>query len=109
MHNLLEQWRRTGSGDTDLAERCAVRALGLAASTRKNDWLEYVFELYGVMGRLLPEALIDESYRVVHRVQRPSADALSAYMSRLGNADVGPSERFRVRRLEGLRRMICAR
>lgn len=109
MHNVLEHWRRTGGGDVELAERCAVRALSLAGATRKSEWLEYVFQLYALIGRLMPESLIDESYRVVHRVERPSADALGAYMARLETAELGPSERFRVRRLEGLRRMICAR
>jgi hypothetical protein len=109
MVNVLEQWRRTGAGDLGLAERCAARALGLAGVTRKSYWLEYVFDLYATIGTLLPEPLIDESYRVVHRVQKPSAGALAAYVDRLETSNLGPSERFRIRRLAGLKRMICAR
>jgi len=108
MINVLEQWRKDGAGDLELAERCAERALGLASVTQKSFWLEYVFELYSAIGSLLPEPLVDESYRVVHHVRRPSPDALGAYVERIGRAEHGPSERFRMRRLEGLRRMICA-
>ena len=108
MLNVLEQWRRTGQGDLVLAESCAARALALARVTSKSFWLEYVFELYASIDALLPEPLIDESYRVVHQVRRPSSDALGTYVERVASHELKPAERFRVRRLEGLKRMICA-
>lgn len=107
---LLDEVRRRKTADAQFTERACGRALKLAAATGKASWLEYVFELYAALDTLLPEELIDESYRVVHSVERPSLDVLTSYVQRVDDEErlQGPSERFRVRRLRGLAQMLAS-
>ncbi len=108
LDTLLEQ-ARAGSIDAAFGERAAAHALRLAEASERATWFDYVFELYSVLGQLMPEALADECYRVARQVRRPAVDLLVRYveqMERLGLEH--PSERFRVRRLQGLAGMLTA-
>jgi pSer/pThr/pTyr-binding forkhead associated (FHA) protein len=111
LNEVLGQARQGAALDKALTQRCAQRALDLAAATGKASWLSYVFELYSATNCLLPEPLINESYRVVRLVRRPSLAPIRGYVSRMAlqNGAFGPSERFLLKRLYGLEQMASAR
>jgi pSer/pThr/pTyr-binding forkhead associated (FHA) protein len=107
----LSRWKNGKAEDSKQAALCAEQALALAAATGNASWLDYVFELYAAMDELLPDELINESYRVVRLVRRPSLHVIRAYVGRVEawQRALGPSERFLLNRLHGLERMAKAR
>jgi pSer/pThr/pTyr-binding forkhead associated (FHA) protein len=107
----LSAWQSGRGQDVEQATLCAERALALAAATGKASWLDYVFDLYAAMDALLPDRLINESYRVVRLVRRPSLHTLRGYLRRVEARQraLGPSERFLLNRLRGLEQMATAR
>lgn len=110
MHDVLAAWQNGRRSEPAIAELCAEHALELAAATGSARWLDYVFDLYATMDRVLPDELIDECYRAVHTLAVPSPRVVDAYLERLENGrSLGPGELFRVRRVRGLAQMIAER
>ena len=108
--DVLEGWQNGWYSDPAVAEICAEHALDLAAATGSTRWLDYVFDLYASMDRVLPDELIDECYRAVHKLPVPSPRVVDAYLARIeGARGLGPGELFRVRRVRGLAQMIAER
>lgn len=111
LNEVLAHARNDKPVGSELSQRCAQRALDLAAATGKASWLSYVFDLYSATNRMLPEPLINETYRVVRLVRRPSLAPIRSYVRRLEsqNGAFSASERFLLRRLYGLEQMASAR
>ncbi|MFO0587726.1 MAG: FHA domain-containing protein [Polyangiaceae bacterium] len=90
----------------ELAERAAYYATRLANATSRGLWVDYIFELYGLLGALLPAKLVDELYSVMRKVKSVDKGLISAYTDKLRKNDhLGPSERFIRQRIEGLERL----
>ncbi len=88
-----------------LVARAADLALRLAETTRRSDWIHYLFDLYGARREPLPSATIDRLYDDVRHV-RIELRRLRAYVETLQSAEgLGPSERFLISRIEGLERV----
>lgn len=95
-----------GEVDPDLAERAAGYAMRLAAGTGRGAWVDYTFQLYTVLGALLPARIVDELYAAVRKVKHTDKSVLRAYTARLRelSAGFGPAERFVLQRIEGFER-----
>lgn len=95
-----------GEVDADLAERAAGYALRLAPATGHGAWIDYTFQLYTMLGALLPARLVDELYAAVRKVKHTDKSVLNAYTARLRevSTNFGPAERFVLQRLEGFER-----
>lgn len=90
----------------DLAERAAFYAARLATATARGLWVDYIFELYGLLGALLPAKLVDELFTVVRKVKSVDKTLIASYTEKLRkNEHLGPSERFIRQRIEGLERL----
>jgi hypothetical protein len=90
----------------ELAERAAFYAARLATATSRGLWVDYIFELYGLLGALLPAKLVDELYTVMRKVKSVDKALIANYVSALRKNDhLGPSERFIRQRIEGLERL----
>lgn len=90
----------------DLAERAAFYAARLATATARGLWVDYIFELYGLLGALLPAKLVDELFTVVRKVKSVDKALIASYTEKLRkNEHLGPSERFIRQRIEGLERL----
>lgn len=90
----------------ELAERSAHYASRLAQATGRGLWVDYIFELYGLLGSLLPARLVDELYTVMRKVKQVDKALIASYTERLRKNDhLGPSERFIRQRIEGLERL----
>jgi hypothetical protein len=85
-------------------------ALKLAEGLQKPSWLDYPFDLYAGVLRLMPAETIEELYRVAARVRYVNPHALRRYVTELRatNATWGASERFLLQRLDGLERRIVS-
>lgn len=85
-------------------------ALRLAEGTGKAGWLDWVFRAHDANDALLDADAIDRLHDLVRRVRYPGGEAFRSYLENLRDrADTfSPSQRFLLRRLEGLERMVGA-
>ncbi len=85
-------------------------ALDLAEGLGRAKWLDWVFKVHQ-LASAVPEALtVDRLYQLVRKVKPYDARALRAYLESMAKAtnDLSPGDRFLLRRLEGLERVIGA-
>ena len=94
----------------EAAEQAAQYAVRLASTTKKGQWITYIFKLYTTLQRLCSTALVDELYEVLRKVSEPDVSAVRAYLDVLKSlSELGPADRFLIRRLEGLERIAASR
>ncbi len=105
--DLLAKARAGEEVGPDLSEHAAGYAMRLAAGTGNGAWVDYIVELYSVQVLLLPQAIVDELYNVLRKVQRLDLPLLREYTEKLRAAasGYGPAERFLLQRIEGLERL----
>jgi hypothetical protein len=109
---LADLLARTESGEevnAELVDQAGFYAARLAAATGRGNWVDYIFQLYTPLRRLLPATLIDDLYRVVRKVKVVDMALFGAYTSalRAEAAGFGPTERFLQQRIEGLERITA--
>lgn len=104
LRNLLQAARIRREVDVRLAEKASMYALRIAEATGKGGWVDYVFELYTVVKRPLPAPLTERLYESLRKTPHVSISVFREYLSALRaiEAQLGPAERFLLRRLEGL-------
>lgn len=107
--NVLVQ-AEAGRADEANARKAAGFALVLAEASGRPAWLEFPFRIYTALGKLMPSDTIDTIYRLVTALRFTDPNPLRAYLTALRNPSraYGPNERFLVRRLEGLERLIVS-
>jgi hypothetical protein len=110
LSNVLEAWRRGRGTDAELGARAAELAVRLASHTGNGSWLDYAFELYTLLGQLMPADLVNRLYTVIRGVERFDRRLLRAYVSAMTEArdGFGPAERFVLQRLQGLEQMTAS-
>ena len=83
-------------------------ALRLASVVESGKWIDVVFRLHRLLRRTCTTSIVDELYTVLRKVKDPSLVELREYLGVLHEIEngLGPAERFLVRRLEGLERLI---
>jgi hypothetical protein len=106
LRDLMVKARHKEQVRPDLAERAGFYAARLASATTRGLWVDYIFELYGSLGTLLPAKLVDELYTVMRKVKTVDKALIAGYTEKLRKNDhLGPSERFIRQRIEGLERL----
>jgi hypothetical protein len=111
LRNMLQVARGRGDVDPVVAEKAVTYAIRIAEVSGKGAWVDYAFDTYAVMRRPLPTALIEKLYEVVRRAAPLSASAFRQYLLALRSAEseMGPAERFLIRRIEGLEAFVAPR
>ncbi len=112
LRSLLQGAKVSRVLDAGVAEKAAMYAVRIAEATGKSTWADYAFELYTILGRPLPAPIVDRLYGCVRKLApSPSLTIWRAYLAALRSAEgeFGPSDRFLVRRLEGLEPLFGAR
>ncbi len=97
---------KAGRVQPELAEKAARYAILLANATKKPGWIDYVVELYTQLNRPLPLDVVDELHTLLRRLPGVSRAGFERYVHGLAGASLPPTERFAVRRLEGLLRVL---
>jgi hypothetical protein len=106
LREVLVKARAGGEIRSELAERATHYAARLAQATGRGLWVDYIFELYGLLGAMLPAKLVDELYTVMRKVKSVDKALIASYTDKLRQNDhLGPSERFIRQRIEGLERL----
>lgn len=105
LRSVLSQ-ERFDEATLALAAAAAVR---LADGTRKGAWVDYVFSLYAAPGDLLPATIIERLYDVVRVAVPIDSRILRGYLEGLHERQsaFGPTERFLLRRLDGLKQLLA--
>ena len=96
------------SVDADQVEEAAAYAIRIAINTRNVDWAVLALEMVQRRGLLLPANTVDRLYALVRRLQ-PHQALLHAYVEAIAKRRerLSASERFALKRLEGLERLIA--
>jgi hypothetical protein len=104
LRNLLQTARVGGELDISVAEKAAMYAVRIAEVTGKGTWVDYTFDLYAIVKRPLPGPVVERLYGSLRKISSPSINVFRQYLSALRSVDatLGPSDRFLVRRIEGL-------
>ena len=111
LENMLERLE-TSSAEVDPhdVEEAGLLAVRLARATGQSQWIDYVFRLYGAVGRLASSQVIDELYPAVRVAPGSSLTVFREYLEVLRGMQqgFGPAERFLLRRLEGLEGVLVS-
>lgn len=114
MDALLAKLRQ-GSGEhanTDVgALSTATRfALQLCEGLETTEWLDWVLEAHLAASVLLSSEDIEQLHALVRKIRYKNLKALRAYMEAMRERShaFSPAERFRLKRLEGLERVMAA-
>jgi pSer/pThr/pTyr-binding forkhead associated (FHA) protein len=104
LRNMLLSARSRGDIDAGHAEKAATYAVRIAEVTGKGAWVDYAFELYTVLKRPLPAPIVERLYEALRKLQPVSVTVFRQYLAALRTVEsqFGPSDRFLLRRLEGL-------
>jgi len=97
--------------DPDLLFTGATRyALQLAQGLRSTRWIDWVFRIHTATGRLMEAETIESLHSLVRSNKYSRSQYLRAYLHVIQNraSEYGASERFLVRRLEGLEQVVSA-
>ena len=111
LRNMLQVARARGDVDLRATEKAVTYAIRIAEVSGKGGWVDYAFDTYAVLRRPLPAALIEKLYEVVRKASPLSANAFRQYLLALrsAEAEMGPADRFLMRRIEGLETIVAPR
>ena len=93
-----------------MLRQAGLLAVRLARATGQGHWLDYAFRLFAAVQRLPPAQVIDELYPAVRAAPSVSLSQFRAYLDvvRRIQHQLGPAERFLLRRLEGLEGVLVS-
>jgi hypothetical protein len=102
--NFLSLVTSAGAAPFGNPEKAAWWALRLAETTGKASWIDYVYELYAALGRLLPDPLVDQLAKLLRRLQPGDPAALAKYIAalRAGEPELDNHDRMRLARIASL-------
>jgi ribosomal protein L40E len=85
-------------------------ALQLAQGLKNTKWIDWVFRVHTATGRLMEAETIESLHSLVRNNNYSTPQFLRAYLKVVHNraGDYGASERFLLRRLEGLEQVVTA-
>ncbi len=111
LRNMLQGARARGDVDPRATEKAVTYAVRIAEVSGKGAWVDYAFDTYAVLRRPLPAPLVEKLYEVVRKAAPLSANAFRQYLLALrsAEAEMGPADRFLVRRIEGLETLVAPR
>ncbi len=97
----------------ELDERMTAKGLELALRVAEGPtvaarWLPWVFDLHALLQRPMSSDTIDRLHELVRRSRYSNPRPLRAYLAVLRAKDLPPAQRFLLRRLEALERVITA-
>ncbi|NOY92723.1 MAG: FHA domain-containing protein [Deltaproteobacteria bacterium] len=92
----------------ELVAQATTLALGLAEGLRQARWFNFIFDFHAILGRLIPGPTVDQLHELVRSARYRETTPLRNYLERMRARELNASDRFTLRRLEGLERVISA-
>lgn len=83
-------------------------ALRLMDGPRATEWMAWVLELYTDLDQVLEKNTIAALHVVARRLKASPTRLLEIYLRKLSKSERSPAERFRIKQLEGLLRVMQA-
>lgn len=110
LENMLEQARNGSSVPADQLQQATHFALKLAEQLTRPNWIDWTFRIHEATRQLMAADTIDHLYELVRKTRHDDARALRAYLDvmRSKAQAMSAAERFLLKRLEGLERVISA-
>jgi pSer/pThr/pTyr-binding forkhead associated (FHA) protein len=110
LERVLKDAEAGQSIDINLSAAAARHAVRLAGATNDPYWIDLVFRMHTALERLLPLPVVDDLYGSLRSVKGVSPATLRAYVERLRPmaAQLGPTDRFTLSRIEGLTQLLNA-
>ncbi len=110
---LADMLTRAKAGQAMLPARLSEAtkyALRLAEGTKKNLWIDWVFDVHEATGKLLGGDEIEKLHEIVRKLRYPGSAPMRRYLDKMREreAELGPNERFLLQRLEGIQRVVSA-
>ena len=108
LEHVLQTVRVGGGIDDALVDQAGYYGAKLAGATGKASWVNYVVELHTIQRRPCNGPTIDELHTVLRKVKEIDLPALRLYVKILREeaGSLGPAQRFLVKRIEGLERIV---
>ncbi|MCA9583352.1 MAG: FHA domain-containing protein [Myxococcales bacterium] len=110
LHQMLQMTIKGSPPPPDVLRRATGYALALAQGLQRGRWIDWVFQTHGAAKALLPSATVDTLHDLVRKIRYHDSRALRDYLFAIRNSrdNLSASEKFVVKRLEGLERVISA-
>lgn len=104
LESILERIQAGSVLDPREAADAGLLAVRLARATSQGAWIDYVFRLFGALGRVPTTAIVDELHLAVRVAPGVNIPAFRRYVEamRSSQQSMSPNDRFVLRRLEGL-------
>jgi predicted component of type VI protein secretion system len=101
---------RAGTLSPARLEDATKYALRLAEGTRRQSWIDWVFDVHGAAGVMISAPNIDRLHEIVRKVRYTSGTALRRYLERMRSreTELTAGDRFLLQRIEGIERVISA-
>ncbi len=105
----LKQKAEEGDHDDKLVDRSIQLALRVSEGpTAAARWIPWVFEMHTILNKPMKSDVVDRLHELVRRARFSNPKPLRKYLDVLRKMDLKPADRFLVRRLEALERVITA-
>lgn len=111
LQELMTDVRAGRAVAPDSMETAARFAARLASGTGKGSWGDYAIELYARARALPPAAIVDELYVAARKMKGFDLARFRTYLEecRARAAELSPTEKFVLQRLDGLERILATR
>ncbi|MBX3250034.1 MAG: FHA domain-containing protein [Myxococcales bacterium] len=106
LDRMLESMAR--SSDPKALERGTSIALRLAEGPSAPRWITWIVEAHTAAKVLMSATVIDRLHELVRKSRYANPKPVRAYIEQLREANLSPAERFLLRRLEALERVVAA-
>jgi hypothetical protein len=106
---MLEK-ARAGTLSLDRLALGTNYALRLAEGTKRQSWIDWIFDVHAAAGKMISAPHIDRLHEVVRKIRYSSGTALRRYLEtmRAREAELPPSDKFLLQRVAGIERVISA-
>lgn len=107
----LDRLKQKAEGDHDdkMVDRSIQLALRVSEGpTAAARWIPWVFEMHTILNKPMKSDVVDRLHELVRRARFSNPKPLRKYLDVLRKMDLKPADRFLVRRLEALERVITA-
>ncbi len=110
VNGVLEEAQKGFRPDEKEVLNATAYALRLAAVTLRPRWIDIVFELYTASDLVMPADTIDHLYSLINIQKYSNTVPVRAYIAKLnqGSPTYGANERFLVKRIEGMERLVSS-
>jgi hypothetical protein len=110
LESILERLEAGAVVDARESADAGLLAVRLARATGQGAWIDYVFRLFAELGRLPTPAIVDELHLAVRVAPGVNIPAFRRYVEAMRGTQnaMSPSDRFLLRRLEGLEGVLAS-